>query len=166
MARPRARGKEIQLAIRESAEDVNVHADPLLMREVITNLINNAIDAAPPMVTSRQPPAAGAADPTSASPTTVPASRMSIATASSSPTSRPRRAAPDWASSCRTASFASIKVSFCSRARAAAPYSQWCFRRSPVDLIGHRTRLYPMHPMVWSTRACITTHPEPPQSTR
>ena len=47
MARPRARGKEIELAIRESAEDVNVHADPLLMREVITNLINNAIDAAP-----------------------------------------------------------------------------------------------------------------------
>ena len=47
MARPRARGKEIQLSIRESAEDVNVHADPLLMREVITNLINNAIDAAP-----------------------------------------------------------------------------------------------------------------------
>ena len=47
MARPRARGKEIQLAIRESAEDVNVHADPLLMREVITNLMNNAIDAAP-----------------------------------------------------------------------------------------------------------------------
>jgi signal transduction histidine kinase len=47
MARPRARGKEIQLAIRQSAEDVNVHADPLLMREVITNLINNAIDAAP-----------------------------------------------------------------------------------------------------------------------
>lgn len=47
MARPRARGKEIQLAIRESSEDVNVHADPLLMREVITNLMNNAIDAAP-----------------------------------------------------------------------------------------------------------------------
>jgi signal transduction histidine kinase len=47
MARPRARDKEIQLAIRESSEDVNVHADPLLMREVITNLINNAIDAAP-----------------------------------------------------------------------------------------------------------------------
>jgi len=48
MARPRARGKEIQLAIRESSEDVNVRADPLLMREVITNLMNNAIDAAPP----------------------------------------------------------------------------------------------------------------------
>ena len=47
MARPRARGKEIQLAVRESAEDVNVRADPLLMREVITNLMNNAIDAAP-----------------------------------------------------------------------------------------------------------------------
>ena len=48
MARPRARGKEIQLAVRESPEDVNVRADPLLMREVITNLMNNAIDAAPP----------------------------------------------------------------------------------------------------------------------
>jgi signal transduction histidine kinase len=47
MARPRARGKEIQLAVRESAEDVKVRADPLLMREVITNLMNNAIDAAP-----------------------------------------------------------------------------------------------------------------------
>jgi signal transduction histidine kinase len=47
MARPRARGKEIQLAVRESPEDVNVRADPLLMREVITNLMNNAIDAAP-----------------------------------------------------------------------------------------------------------------------
>jgi len=47
MARPRARSKEIQLAVRESSEDVNVRADPLLMREVITNLMNNAIDAAP-----------------------------------------------------------------------------------------------------------------------
>jgi signal transduction histidine kinase len=47
MARPRARVKEVQLAVRESAEDVKVRADPLLMREVITNLINNAIDAAP-----------------------------------------------------------------------------------------------------------------------
>ena len=47
MARPRARGKEIQLAVRESPEDVKVRADPLLMREVITNLMNNAIDAAP-----------------------------------------------------------------------------------------------------------------------
>ena len=47
MARPRARGKEIQLAVRESPEDVTVRADPLLMREVITNLMNNAIDAAP-----------------------------------------------------------------------------------------------------------------------
>ena len=42
----RARGKDIQLALRESAEDVKVRADPLLMREVITNLMNNAIDAA------------------------------------------------------------------------------------------------------------------------
>jgi signal transduction histidine kinase len=47
MARPRARTKEVQLAIRESPEDVKVRADPLLMREVITNLMNNAVDAAP-----------------------------------------------------------------------------------------------------------------------
>jgi signal transduction histidine kinase len=47
MARPRARVKEVQLAVRESAEDVKVRADPLLMREVITNLMHNAIDAAP-----------------------------------------------------------------------------------------------------------------------
>ena len=45
MARPRARSKEVQLALRESPEPVNVRADPLLMREVITNLVNNAIDA-------------------------------------------------------------------------------------------------------------------------
>jgi len=45
MARPRARTKEVQLAVRESPEVVNVRADPLLMREVITNLLNNAIDA-------------------------------------------------------------------------------------------------------------------------
>jgi len=48
MARPRARTKEVQLAVRESAEEVRVRADPLLMREVITNLVNNAIDAVPP----------------------------------------------------------------------------------------------------------------------
>lgn len=47
MARPRARSKEVQLALRESSEDVKVRADPLLLREVITNLVNNAIDAAP-----------------------------------------------------------------------------------------------------------------------
>jgi signal transduction histidine kinase len=47
MARPRARTKEVQLAMRESPENVRVQADPLLMREVITNLMNNAIDAAP-----------------------------------------------------------------------------------------------------------------------
>jgi signal transduction histidine kinase len=47
MARPRARSKEIELALRESPEPVTVKADPLLLREVITNLINNAIDAAP-----------------------------------------------------------------------------------------------------------------------
>jgi signal transduction histidine kinase len=45
MARPRAHAREVQLAIRESPEDVRVRADPLLMREVITNLVNNAIDA-------------------------------------------------------------------------------------------------------------------------
>lgn len=47
MARPKARAKEIELAVRESPEEVKVKADPLLLREVITNLINNAIDAAP-----------------------------------------------------------------------------------------------------------------------
>lgn len=47
MARPRARAKDVQLAIRESATDVKVKADPLLMREVMTNLLNNAIEAAP-----------------------------------------------------------------------------------------------------------------------
>jgi signal transduction histidine kinase len=47
MARPRARTKEVQLALRESADEVKVRADPLLLREVITNLVNNAIDAAP-----------------------------------------------------------------------------------------------------------------------
>jgi signal transduction histidine kinase len=45
MARPRARTKEVQLAVRETPDIVNVRADPLLMREVITNLLNNAIDA-------------------------------------------------------------------------------------------------------------------------
>ena len=47
MARPRARSKEVQLAVRESSSDVKVRADPLLMREVMTNLLNNAIEAAP-----------------------------------------------------------------------------------------------------------------------
>jgi signal transduction histidine kinase len=47
MARPRARTREIALGLRESPEAVKVKADPLLLREVITNLINNAIDAAP-----------------------------------------------------------------------------------------------------------------------
>jgi signal transduction histidine kinase len=47
MARPRARSKEVQLALRESPDSVDVRADPLLMREVITNLVNNAIDAVP-----------------------------------------------------------------------------------------------------------------------
>src|SRR5207248_1610039 len=43
MARPRARTKEVQLAVHERPDQVNVRADPLLMREVITNLLNNAI---------------------------------------------------------------------------------------------------------------------------
>jgi signal transduction histidine kinase len=47
MSRPRARTKEVQLALRESSDEVKVRADPLLLREVITNLVNNAIDAAP-----------------------------------------------------------------------------------------------------------------------
>jgi signal transduction histidine kinase len=47
MARPRARTKEVELGLRESTGDVNVRADPLLLREVATNLINNAIDAVP-----------------------------------------------------------------------------------------------------------------------
>ena len=47
MARPRARTKEVVLSLRESSEDVKVKADPLLLREVVTNLVNNAIDAAP-----------------------------------------------------------------------------------------------------------------------
>src|SRR5712691_6378063 len=45
MARPRARGKEVQFAVNEAPADVGVKADPLLMREVMTNLLNNAIDA-------------------------------------------------------------------------------------------------------------------------
>src|SRR6185437_10940163 len=47
MARPRARTKEVELALRESPDELKVKADPLLLREVITNLVNNAIDAAP-----------------------------------------------------------------------------------------------------------------------
>ena len=35
------------MGLRETPDDVKVKADPLLLREVITNLINNAIDAAP-----------------------------------------------------------------------------------------------------------------------
>src|ERR1700674_2369996 len=48
MARPRARAKEVLLALQESSDEVKVRADPLLLREVITNLVNNAIDAVPP----------------------------------------------------------------------------------------------------------------------
>jgi signal transduction histidine kinase len=48
MARPRARAKEVQMAVKETPEDVRVRADPLLLREVITNLVNNAIDAVAP----------------------------------------------------------------------------------------------------------------------
>jgi signal transduction histidine kinase len=47
MARPRAKVKQIELGLRESPEEVKVKADPLLLREVMTNLVNNAIDAAP-----------------------------------------------------------------------------------------------------------------------
>ena len=47
MARPRAKTKEIELGLRQSPDEVKVKADPLLLREVLTNLINNAIDAAP-----------------------------------------------------------------------------------------------------------------------
>jgi len=47
MARPRARTKRVEIAVSESPDDVKVRADPLLLREVITNLVNNAIDAAP-----------------------------------------------------------------------------------------------------------------------
>ena len=47
MARARARPKHVELGLRESSDDVKVRADPLLLREVITNLVNNAIDAAP-----------------------------------------------------------------------------------------------------------------------
>ena len=47
MARPRARTKEVELALRESPDELKIKADPLLLREVITNLVNNAIDAAP-----------------------------------------------------------------------------------------------------------------------
>jgi len=45
MARPRARTKEVELGLRESTDDLKVRADPLLLREVVTNLLNNAIDA-------------------------------------------------------------------------------------------------------------------------
>ena len=45
MARPRARSKDVTLGLRVSPEEVQVRADPLLLREVITNLVNNAIDA-------------------------------------------------------------------------------------------------------------------------
>src|SRR5438270_1696143 len=47
MARPRARSKEVELGLKESPDEVKVRADPLLLREVITNLLNNAIDAVP-----------------------------------------------------------------------------------------------------------------------
>src|SRR6266508_809384 len=47
MARPRARAKHIELGLHEAPDGVRVRADPLLLREVATNLVNNAIDAAP-----------------------------------------------------------------------------------------------------------------------
>jgi len=48
MARPRARTKEVELGLRESTDDLKIRADPLLLREVVTNLLNNAIDAVSP----------------------------------------------------------------------------------------------------------------------
>jgi len=48
MARPRARTKEVELGLRESTDDLKIRADPLLLREVVTNLLNNAIDAVQP----------------------------------------------------------------------------------------------------------------------
>ena len=47
MARPRARPKRVELALRQTPHEIKVQADPLLLREVATNLVNNAIDAAP-----------------------------------------------------------------------------------------------------------------------
>ena len=47
MARPRARTKHVELALRQTPDEIKVKADPLLLREVATNLVNNAIDAAP-----------------------------------------------------------------------------------------------------------------------
>ncbi len=48
MARPRARTKEVELGLRESTDDLKIRADPLLLREVVTNLLNNALDAVQP----------------------------------------------------------------------------------------------------------------------
>ena len=45
MARPRARTKEVHLTSHEAPTDVSVKADPLLLREVMTNLVNTAIAA-------------------------------------------------------------------------------------------------------------------------
>src|SRR5258708_32885472 len=83
----------------------------------------------PQAAASPRPPAAAAAVRTSASPTTGLASRTSIVTIYLSPTSRQRKAAPDWASSCRTASCASTKVSCSTRAIAMEQFSPSCFRR-------------------------------------
>lgn len=47
MSRPRAKAKEIEVNFRQSPDEVKIKADPLLLREVLTNLVNNAIDAAP-----------------------------------------------------------------------------------------------------------------------
>jgi signal transduction histidine kinase len=47
MSRPRARARHIELALRQTPDEIKVRADPLLLREVATNLVNNAIDAAP-----------------------------------------------------------------------------------------------------------------------
>jgi len=46
-ARQRARIKRVEVALRESPERVSVRADQALLREVVINLLNNAIDAVP-----------------------------------------------------------------------------------------------------------------------
>src|ERR1700730_2608475 len=90
----------------------------------------------PQAATSPQPPAGGAAGLTSASLMMVPASLMTIATDSLSPTSRPRRAGLALAYSCRTESFASTKEICVTRAIGAAPFSQSLFRHSAADPVG------------------------------
>jgi signal transduction histidine kinase len=47
LARPIGRGKHVQLSSKNEAGNATIRGDPLLLREVITNLLLNAIDAAP-----------------------------------------------------------------------------------------------------------------------